>query len=58
MYDDTTMNRWLLEPGPITLRRTERKPGRDLRPARGIVIAALAGLDLAILVYLLVRWLG
>lgn len=48
-FDDTTVNGWLGQPGPINLRRSERRP--DPIGGSGIVLAALCGACLLIWAY-------
>lgn len=55
---DDTVNGWIHQTDqPINLRRAKRSPrDRDLRPARGIAIAALFGADLLLWTWIAVRW--
>lgn len=44
MYEDTTINGWLRQPGPINLRRDpERKPTTniEMRGAQSIIVAVM-----------------
>lgn len=53
--EPSTINPWFQQAGPINLRRVERHRIPDTHAAEGIIIAALAGVILLELAYLMWR---
>ena len=55
----TITHNWLAQPGPINLRQSVRRDTRerDLRASEGILLAAMIGLNLAVWLIAIWRWL-
>lgn len=51
-FEDSTINGWINQPGPINLRRSERR--RDPTPMEPVILAVLVGLN--IIVWLWNAW--
>ncbi len=53
--EPSTMNLWIQQSGPISLRHTERKPLPNLNAARGVILGILAGGNFLLWSYILAR---
>jgi len=53
----TTINGWIAQPGPINLRVSRPERYRDLRAAKGILLAVVIGIAVLAWTVAFIRWL-